>query len=96
MNIKLRKLQPNDSQYFAKWWRDKELIALTSGDFTPLSDKEIQTQVDEMATDKNSVHFMIEADGKTVGHINLNKIDKETADLQIVIGEKEYWGKGIG
>ncbi len=96
MEIILRNLTKKDSQYFIKWWRDKELIALTSGDFTSLSDQEIQKQVDEMATDKNSVHFMIEADGKIVGHVNLNKIDEETAELQIVIGEKDYWGKGIG
>ncbi len=96
MKITLRKLKKNDWRYFAEWWRDKELIALTSGDFTPLSDEENQTQVREMTTDKSSVHFMIEAEGKTVGHINLNKIDNKTAELQIVIGEKDYWGQGIG
>ena len=96
MEIKLRKLDPNDWIYFSNWWRDKELIALTSGDFTLLSDQEIQKQVNEITIDKNSFHFMIKADGKTVGHINLNKLGNHKAELQIVIGEKDYWGRGIG
>ena len=39
--ISLRKIEQADKQYFAKWWRDKELIALTSGDFRELSDDQV-------------------------------------------------------
>ena len=90
MKTTLRNLIKNDSQYFAKWWRDKELINLTSGDHTFLSDKEIQEQTQEMINDPNSYHWMIETDDKTVGHINLNKISEGKAEMQIVIGEKDY------
>lgn len=96
MEINLRKLDSNDLKYFAKWWRDKELIRLTSGNFKPLSDNEIKNQVKEMVEDSNSWHWMIQSDDKIIGHINLNKSDNEKAELQIVIGEKEFWGQGIG
>jgi len=96
MKTALRKLEWDDWPYFTKWWRDKELISLTSGNFEPLSDENIKNQVKEMAEDSNSWHWMIQADDRIVGHINLNKISEEKAELQIVIGEKEYWGKGIG
>lgn len=96
MKIMLRKIKLDDYPHFLKWWRDKELTVLTSGDHTPMTDKEIEKQIREMANDKKAHHWMIKADGKIVGHININKIDEKSAELQIVIGEKEYWGKGIG
>lgn len=96
MKINLRDFIQNDRQYFAKWWRDEELINLTSGDHTFLDNEEIQRQTQEMIDDPNSHHWMIEMDSKTVGHINLNKISGSKAEMQIVIGEKDYWGKGIG
>lgn len=93
MKITLRKVIVEDKNYFAKWWRDPKLIALTSGNFDLLSDKEILKSVIDMA--KNDLHWMIEADGQTVGHINLEKIDEGKAEIQIVIGEEEYWGKDV-
>lgn len=96
MKIILKKLNQTDWPYFAKWWRDKELTDLTSGDHTPMADEEIKKQIREMANDKSAHHWMICVDGKIVGHINLNRIDNKKAEMQIVIGEKEYWGKGIG
>jgi hypothetical protein len=30
--IKLRKVKKSDIAFFSKWWRDEELINLTSGD----------------------------------------------------------------
>jgi len=33
---------------------------------------------------------------KVIGHISLNKRQGNWYETQIVIGEKEYWGKGCG
>ena len=82
--------------FFAKWWRDQELIGLTSGNFEKMSDKKIQASVRNMIGDKKEHHWMIKADSKTVGHINLCRLSPSKAELQIVIGEKDYWEKGIG
>lgn len=96
MKINLRNLQSEDWPHFAKWWKDEELINMTSGDHTPITEEEIRNQVEDMASDTNSHHFLIIADDEVIGHINLNKLDSKKAELQIVIGEKEYWGQGIG
>ena len=96
MVINLRKLESDDWPLFAKWWRDEELIDLTSGDHSPLMDEEIKRQVDDMAEDIKSHHWLIKADGEAIGHINLNQKDDNSVEMQIVIGEKNYWGKGIG
>ena len=39
--IILRIINKDDIIHFKKWWRDEELIKLTSGDLTPISDDEI-------------------------------------------------------
>jgi RimJ/RimL family protein N-acetyltransferase len=94
MNIKLRKVRIEDNSYFAKWWRNPKIIALTSGNFAPISDEEISKSVASMA--KNDLHWIIECDNQAIGHINLEKISSQQVELQISIGEEEYWSKGIG
>lgn len=96
MNIILKKLQSNDLQYFAQWWRDPELIKLTSGNFDELSDKEVKKYFTAMIENKTNYHWMIQVDNKTVGHISLNKNRGGWYETQIVIGEKDFWSKGIG
>jgi len=93
MKVNLRKITIDDQKHFAKWWRNQELIALTSGNFDLLADEEIMESVISMS--KNDLHWMIEADNQAVGHINLEKMDRNKAELQIVIGEKEFWGKNV-
>jgi len=96
MKIILRPLKFEDWHYFAKWWHDPELISMTSGNPEKFSDKAIQKQVQEMVNDSKAHHWLIEIADQVVGHINLCQMTKSKAELQIVIGEKEYWGQGIG
>lgn len=96
MNLLLRNLQSNDLKYFAKWWRDKELIKLTSGNFEQIKDSKIKEYFEAMINSKEDFHWMIEADNQIIGHVNLSKRDDGWFETQIVIGEKEFWGKGYG
>ena len=94
--ISLRKLKKSDLKYFSKWWQDKDLISLTSGNFKKLSAPEIQKYFLAMLKDKKSWHYMIEYGKKTVGHITLAARKSGWYETQVVIGEKKYWGRGIG
>jgi len=83
--IRLRALKPSDLTYFQTWWRDKELIALTSGDFSKLSDRQVQA------------YFNEEIDSKTViGHASLSQREDRWYETQIVLGDKSARGKGYG
>lgn len=95
-DISIRKLQPSDKCFFAKWWRDKELLGLTSGDMEIISDDEVNEYFELMRTSDEDLHFMIMVGNKTVGHINLAKCPDDWYETQIIIGEKEYRGKGYG
>lgn len=91
--IKLKKL---DKQYFAKWWRDKNLIALTSGNFEPISDKQIEKYFCNILNDKVNLHFIITINKRPIGHISLSKRRGLWYETQVVIGEKEFWNRGYG
>lgn len=96
IKINLRKIKPSDKNYFAKWWRDKELLKLTSGVSKLISDEEVNKYFQAMLNGKNDYNFIILADGKIIGHISLTKRQNGWRETQIVIGDKKYWGKGIG
>jgi len=96
MKILLRRIKKSDWSYFLKWWQDKDLIRLTSGIFEPSAEK-LRKYFLAMISLKKDYHFVIETEkGKIIGHLALNHKNKNRVEPQIVIGEKKYWGKGIG
>ncbi|MEK7653448.1 MAG: GNAT family N-acetyltransferase [Patescibacteria group bacterium] len=94
--ISLRKLKTSDEKYFSQWWRNKELLKLTSGVFKRLSDQEVKKYFLAMLGNKNDHHFIIALNKKMIGHISLAKRKNSWFETQIIIGEKKYWGKGYG
>jgi len=96
IKINLRKIKPSDRNYFAKWWRDKELLKLTSGILKAISDQEVDKYFQVILENKNDYNFMVIADREVIGHISLVKRRNDWHETQIVIGEKKYWDKGIG
>ena len=94
--ITLRKIKIADRKYFARWWRDKELLKLTSGILKPILDKEVDKYFQNILRNKKDRHFIIALNGKVIGHISLDKRGDSWHEIQIVIGEKKYWGKGHG
>lgn len=93
--INIRKLNNSDRKYFTKWWRDKDLIALTSGNFEFLSDEKIDQYFIGLFNSEN-FNFIITLDKEPIGHIALSKRKNFWYEIQIVIGEKQYWNGGYG
>ncbi len=94
--VSLRKIQINDRKYFTKWWRDKTLIKLTSGILKRMTDQEIKHSFLKILADKNTYHFIIVSGEKVIGHLSLGRRQSGWHETQIVIGEKEWQGKGYG
>lgn len=95
-NLSLRKIKLNDKKYFAKWWRNKELLKLTSGRLRRISDKEVDRYFQAILDSKNEYDFIIIKNKKAIGHICLTRRKNNWHETQIVIGEKKYWGKSYG
>lgn len=94
--VHLKKIKYSDKKHFAKWWRDKELLKLTSGILKIISDKKVDKYFKDILDSKKDYHFMITLNKKVIGHIALVKRKNNWHETQIVIGEKEYWGKKYG
>lgn len=95
MEIKLRKVELEDWRLFLKWWRDKELIRLTSG-ITETSDHVLFGYFQKMMKSSKDYNFIILHGKIPIGHIALSHKDDDTSEVHIVIGEEKYRGKGLG
>lgn len=92
--LSLRNINFNDKQFFAIWWRDNELISLTSGCHDDITDDEIDKYFQAILN--NDINKMIMVNNAVVGHVSLSKREKGWFELQIIIGEKDYWDQGVG
>jgi len=94
-NIQLRKLKKSDWPYFLRWWKDKKLTKLTSGIYEK-NDNILRGYFLNMLDSKKDSHYIITFNKKILGNISLTHKNKSIFETHIVIGEKKYWGKGIG
>lgn len=92
----LRKVRVSDKKYFAKWWRDKELLKWTSGDLRRISDKEINMYFRGMLGEKDRYDYIIMVGKKIVGHIPLVARRNGWYETMIVIGEESFRDRGYG
>lgn len=95
MAIRLRKVNKNDLKLFLKWWKDDDLIRLTSG-IKEESNQVLKGFFDNLINSIKNRNFIILLNRKAIGHIALIHKNKSTFEINIIIGEKEYWGKGYG
>lgn len=95
MAIKLRKINRKDLRLFLKWWKDDDLIRLTSG-IKEKSNQVLKSFFDSLISSTRNKNFIILLDRKAIGHIALIHKNKSTFEINIIIGEKKYWGKGYG
>lgn len=94
--ISIRELKESDKNYFVKWWRDKDLLRLTSGVMKKISDEELDKYFKLMLESVDDLHFMIQLDRKVIGHVNLVKCLNGWHETQIIIGERGFRGNGYG
>jgi len=94
--LSLRKIKNSDKKYFTKWWRDKDLLKMTSGILKPISDKEVDEYFAAIYKNPSSLEFMIDLGAKAIGHISLVKRKNNWHETQMVIGDKKFWDKGYG
>ena len=104
-NIRLRPTLEEDFKLISKWGSDSEVLYYSEGD-----DVRQPYSVDDVKeiykTAPNAFCFIIEYENKPIGECWLQKNniqyliddypDIDSRRIDITIGEKDYWGKGIG
>lgn len=104
MNLtKLRRYTLNDLEKHNKWLLDLEVTKFLDVPKQPsvLSEEEIKAwiELDSLNLNKNyKQRAVVTKEGKQIGWIDLNNIDKTSmgAEIGVVIGDKDCWGKGYG
>jgi len=94
-NVKLVKY---DRTYFVlskKWLSDTETNALTAVGDLP-SDDAREKWYDSLPSRKDYLIFGVEFDNKPIGVCGVRHIDNGAGEWFMYIGEKAYWGRGIG
>lgn len=97
--VRLRAREKTDLDRVHRWINDREVTQYLLARY-PLSRAAEEKWLEENADSSfQSVRLAIETkDGVHIGNIDLGPIDAEDrrGALGIMIGEKEYWGRGLG
>lgn len=96
-NIKLRPMTKADLPLKVQWYNDPEIKK------TLILDEDLQLEktiawFEKIQDSDSRLDLIIESsDGQPIGVIGLVNIDRRhgTAEIFIVIGEKDYWAKGL-
>lgn len=97
--IHLRRLSVDDvNARYLGWLNDPLVMAgIATADYTM---EKLYAYVQEKTTVDNAVFFAIIAKDTDlhIGNIKLDFIDKkaQVAELGIMIGDRDYWGRGVG
>lgn len=97
--IYLRALEPEDYKISVKWRNDDEIWSMLGGRKYFVSSAYEQKWVNDTIFNSKDIRLAV-CDAKTekyIGNVYLTDINyvNRTAESHILIGEKEFWGKGI-
>ena len=84
---------------YVGWFNDPVVCAGNSHGERSYTRKEALRYIDRVAKDPSCFVRAIETrDGRHIGNIALQRIDRRSknAEFAILIGEKEFWGRGYG
>ena len=97
--VRLRAFRPDDLDALTAFQNDIETELLGGGAPPRPTPREHMAHLwERLSNDRSGAAFIIEADGKVIGHLGLFDADVEarTMELGITIGDKDYWGRGYG
>lgn len=100
INWALRRMSEDDIETYNRWSNDEEVTQFTYPVLCDHSIDETRKFYEKIKTSKNGETFIIEDTNKglAIGITSLINIDEVNGNAEFIIdiGEKDYWGKGIG
>ncbi len=86
------------SKEYLKWLNDREIIQYARLDYKEKTDlSEAEKYVNLINSSESDLFFAIEVNDEFIGTFKIGHINQwnKTADLGIMVGNKDYWGKGM-
>ena len=99
MKVLIRDLKIEDAKVSWKWRNDPDVWKLTGRKWNSYVTKRIEENwIKEVKQERNSKRFAIcvGEHKRYIGNVQLTEIEDNEAFFHIFIGEKKFWGKGIG
>ena len=96
--IRLRAKEPEDEPYFYRWIHDPEVTQYLQARY-PYSHAQEREFVSVPVTyEMASFAVVTKAEDRLIGNVSLRGANPEnrSCNLGIMIGDKEYWGRGYG
>lgn len=100
--IRLRAPERNDIPMFVRWFNDPEVIAglLIAQPMSQADEERWFDRMLERSTEEHplTIEVRLGDEWKAIGNTSFHNVDWRcrSAEIGIVIGEKEYWNKGYG
>jgi Acetyltransferases, including N-acetylases of ribosomal proteins len=96
LKTEIRLLNKDDAKTSYKWRNDSQVWALTGSKPLSIVTQQMEEKwLEAVLEKKDQVRFAIieKKNGAYIGNIYLTDIKEKSAQYQIFIGEKDYWGK---
>jgi len=86
------------SDWYREWFLDKDVTKYTSHRAYPLTIQKEKEFISSLNSPTRIVWQIVTKDSKWLGNASLDQIDmlNRKAEFTILIGDKNYWGKGVG
>lgn len=98
--IVLRPVEPDDYPEITKWFKDATVTYYMFYGQRPMNKLQIAEEIGKQVDSANNVVMIIEekVSGNVIGFMGLYDVHltARKAELRIMIGEKNLWGKGYG
>ena len=93
--VKLRPLQMSDAERYVRWFADKQVVRYLLLQ-TGITIKEERKYIRNLSKQKNHFNFaIVNENGKHIGGSGSSLYPRDKrANMGLVIGEKDEWGKG--
>lgn len=97
--IYLREVRPSDvNERYYRWMNDPEITRFLESRFAPNAIENLRDYVAGKLGDRDNIFLAIvlKEEDRHIGNIKLGPIQwiHRLADIGLLIGEKDYWGKG--
>ncbi len=99
-NVILRALEESDADgAYLHWFDDEEVCRHNSHHRFPFQKRELLDYIESQRGNRRALVLAVvdRASGSHIGNVSLQEIDyiNSNAELAIIVGEKEYWGRGL-
>lgn len=96
--IRLRAKEPDDAEHFFRWINDPEVARYLAARYPMSMVQERDFVAGTVTYQEASFTVVTLAEARPIGSVALRgaRPEARSANLAIMIGEKEYWGRGYG